>query len=92
MRSMTRALFEAVCAHELEVANRVDSLTGQVSPDGEDQESGLVARRLGAQARAQHAACWAVRLTTRRCLDCRAIEAPLNPELVVLWQKRGSNF
>lgn len=25
MRSMTRALFEAVCAHELEVANRVDS-------------------------------------------------------------------
>jgi hypothetical protein len=27
-----------------------------------------------------------------RCLDCRAVEAPLNPELVVLWQKRGSNF
>lgn len=27
-----------------------------------------------------------------RCLDCRAIEAPLDPELVVLWQKRGSNF
>jgi hypothetical protein len=27
-----------------------------------------------------------------RCLDCRVVEAPLNPELVALWQKRGSNF
>jgi hypothetical protein len=27
-----------------------------------------------------------------RCLDCRAVEAPLNPQLVALWQKRGSNF
>jgi hypothetical protein len=27
-----------------------------------------------------------------RCLDCRADEAPLNSELVGLWQKRGSNF
>jgi hypothetical protein len=27
-----------------------------------------------------------------RCLDCRTVEAPLNPQLVALWQKRGSNF
>jgi hypothetical protein len=27
-----------------------------------------------------------------RCLDCRAVEAPLDPELVALWQKRGPNF
>jgi hypothetical protein len=27
-----------------------------------------------------------------RCLDCRTVEAPLNPELVALWQKRGSNL
>jgi hypothetical protein len=26
-----------------------------------------------------------------RCLDCRTVEAPLNPQLVALWQKRGSN-
>jgi len=26
-----------------------------------------------------------------RCLDCRAREAPLNRELVALWQKRGSD-
>jgi hypothetical protein len=26
-----------------------------------------------------------------RCLDCRAAEAPLNPQIVALWQKRGSN-
>ena len=27
-----------------------------------------------------------------RCQDCRNIQAPLNPELVALRQKRGSNF
>jgi hypothetical protein len=27
-----------------------------------------------------------------RCLDCRDVQAPLNPELVALWQKRGSRF
>jgi hypothetical protein len=26
-----------------------------------------------------------------RCLDCRTVEAPLNPQLVALSQKRGSN-
>jgi hypothetical protein len=26
-----------------------------------------------------------------RCLDCRTVEAPLTPQLVALWQKRGSN-
>ena len=27
-----------------------------------------------------------------RCLDCRDRNAPLDPELVTLWQKRGSHF
>ena len=27
-----------------------------------------------------------------RCQDCRTVQAPLDPELVALWQKRGSSF
>jgi hypothetical protein len=31
-------------------------------------------------------------LGSLRCLDCRDAQATLNPELVALWQQRGSNF